>query len=139
MIGVDTNIVVYALGPTFPEHDEAKRAILSLDMWAVNAAVVHETYHTLVFHRKISPIDSRRKVVEFLADRRTNFVNLTRTVSMFALDLAAKMNLGGRDSLIVSCYLHNRIPEMYSHDKDLVKLGKVGLKGKTLRITDPIK
>jgi len=74
-----------------------------------------------------------------LNDRRTLFINLTRTVSLFALDLAAKMNLGGRDSLIIGCCLHNRIPEMYSHDEDLVKLRKVSMKGKTLSITDPIR
>lgn len=74
-----------------------------------------------------------------MSDRRARFVNLTRTVSLFALDLAAKMNLGGRDSLIVGCYLQNRIPEMYSHDEDLVRLRKVVMKRKTIRITDPIR
>ena len=101
--------------------------------------MIHETYHTLVFRRKISPFDSRRKIVEFLRDKRTNFINLTPTVSLFALDLAAKMNLGGRDSLILGCYLHNKIPEVYSHDEELVNLAKVSIKGRTLRITDPIR
>ena len=63
---------------------------------------------------------------------------MTKTVSIFAMDLAVKMNLGGRDSVILSSYLHNRISEMYSHDEDLVKLKKISLKGRTLRITDPI-
>jgi len=139
MIGLDTNILVYALDPTFHEHDKAKKAILSSDAWAINAAVVHETYHTLVFRRKISPADSRRKITEFLKDRRTLFINLTKTVSLSALDLAAKIDLGGRDSLIIGCFLHNRIPEMYSHDEDLTELRKVSMKGKTLHITDPIK
>ena len=138
MIGMDSNILVYALDPTFPEHDKAKSAILSSDGWAVNATVIHETYHTLVFRRKISSIDSKRKIVEFLEERRTSFINLTKSISLFALDLAAKTNLGGRDSLIIGCYLHNRVPELYSHDEDLVKLRKVSMKGKTLRITDPI-
>jgi len=105
----------------------------------VNATVIHETYHTLVFRRKMSPFDSRRKIVEFLRDKRTSFINLTPTVSLFALDLAARMNLGGRDSLILACYLHNKVPEVYSHDEDLLNLTKVTAKGKSLRITDPIK
>ena len=139
MIGLDTNILAYALDPTFHEHDKAKRAILSSDTWAVNATVVHETYHTLVFRRKILPADSRRKIIEFLKDGRTIFINLTKTVSLFALDLAAKTDLGGRDSLIIGCFLHNKIPEMYSHDEDLTKLRKVGMKGRILHITDPIR
>lgn len=138
MIGIDSNVLVYSLDPTFPEHVKAKRAILSSGECAVNSTVVHETYHTLVFRRKISPTDSRRKVVEFLRDRRVFFINLTKTVSLFALNLAVMTNLGGRDSLVIGCYLHNKIPEMYSHDQDLVGLKKVGAKGKTIRITDPI-
>jgi len=139
VIGLDTNILVYALDPTFVEHDQAKKALLSLDACAVNSTVVHETYHSLVFRRKISATDSRRKVAEFLRDKRVAFINLTKTTTLFALDLAVRTNLGGRDSLILGCYLHNRIPEMYSHDEDLSKLKKVSAKGKILRITDPIK
>jgi predicted nucleic acid-binding protein len=138
MIGLDTNILVYSLDPTFPEHDRAKKAILSSGGCAVNSTVIHETYHTLVFRRKISPIDSRRKLVEFLADRRMFFINMTKVVSLFAMNLAVKTKLGGRDSLIVGCYLHNRISEMYSHDDDLVKLKKLSMKERTLRIIDPI-
>ena len=138
LIGVDTNILVYALDPTLAEHNEAKRGILTSGGCAVNSTVIHETYHTLVFRRKMSTSDSRRKLAELLRDRRTFFINQTKSVSLLALDLANRMNLGGRDSLIVSCYLHNRIPEMYSHDEELLKLRKVSAKGKTLRITDPI-
>jgi predicted nucleic acid-binding protein len=127
------------LDPTFSEHDKAKKAILSLDGWAVNATVIHETYHTLVLWREISSTDSRRKIIGFLEEKRTFFIDLTRSISLFALDLADRTNLGGRDSLIISSYLHNKIPEIYSHDEDLVKLAKVSMKGKTLRITDPIR
>ena len=139
LIGIDTNILTYALDPTFPEHSEATRAILSSHKWALNATVVHECYHVLVFRRKISPIDSKLKLAEFLKDPRTSFLNLTKSTSLFALDLATKTKLGGRDSLIIGCYLHNNVPEIYSHDEELVKVGKIGIKGKHTRITDPIK
>jgi len=139
LIGIDTNILVYALDPTFAEHERAKRALLAIDSRVVNATVIHETYHTLVFRRRMSPADSRTKIAEFLDDRRTGFVNLTRTVCLFALELASRMNLGGRDSLIIGSYLHDKIPEMYSHDEDLVGLGKVAMRGRAIRITDPVK
>ena len=130
---------MYALDPTFPEHEKAKRAVLSSSGCAVNATVIHETYHSLVFRRKMSSIDSKRKIAGFLGDKRILFINSTRTVSTFALDLAVRSNLGGRDSLIIGCYLCNKIPEVYSHDEDLVKLEKVSMKGNTIRITDPIR
>jgi predicted nucleic acid-binding protein len=139
LIGVDTNILVYALDPTFPEHAKAKKAVLSSDAVAINSKVVHECYHTLVFRRKITPTDSKLKIVELLKDSRTIFLNMTKGVSMFALDLATKMNLGGRESLIIGCYLHNNVEEMYSHDEDLTKLATVKFKRRHARITDPIK
>jgi predicted nucleic acid-binding protein len=139
LIGIDTNILAYALDPTFPEHFQAKKAVLSSDGWAINSTVVHECYHTLVFRRKVSPTDSKLKIVELLKDSRTSFLNTTRGVSLFALDLATKTNLGGRDSLIIGCYLHNNIPEIYTHDEELTKLGKVSYRGRHTRIVDPIR
>jgi predicted nucleic acid-binding protein len=139
LIGIDTNILAYALDPTFPEHSKAKRAILSSNGWAINSTVVHECYHTFVFQRKISPVDSKLKIVELLKDSRTAFLNITRIVSQFSLDLATKTNLGGRNSLIIGCYLYNNIPEIYSHDEELTKLEKVTYKGRHTRIIDPIK
>ena len=93
----------------------------------------------MAFRRKISPKDFRLKIVEFLNDARTNFINLTGRVCLISLDLAIKTNLGGRDSLIVGSYLHNNIPELYTHDEDLVGLGRVSMKGRAIRITDPIR
>ena len=105
----------------------------------MNATVIHECYHSLVFSRKIAPTDTKLKIVEFLKDTRTYFLNLTRSSSILALDLGAKMNLGGRDSLILACYLQHNVPQIYSHDEELVKLGKIAVKSKRTRIVDPLK
>jgi predicted nucleic acid-binding protein len=87
----------------------------------------------------MAPTDAKLKVVEFLKDARTSFLNLTRGSSLMALDLATKMNLGGRDSLILACYLQHHVPQIYSHDQDLVRLRKVTVKGRYTRIVDPLK
>lgn len=112
---------------------------MSSEEWAVNATVIHETYHTLVFRRKIEPADCRLKLTEFLRDKRTVFLNLTKSASLFALSLATKMNLGGRDSLIMGAYLYNKVPEMYSHDEELLRLRTVSMRGTKIRITDPLR
>lgn len=139
LIGVDTNILAYALDPTFPEHAKAKSVVLSSEGCAVNATVVHECYHTLVFRRKISPSDSRLKLVELLGDQRVSFLNLNKAISLLALRLAVKTKLGGRDALLIGIYLHHSVPEIYSHDEDLIKLHEVSIKGKHIRITDPLR
>lgn len=74
-----------------------------------------------------------------MKDPRTSFLNLTERVSLFALDLATKTDLGERNPLILGCYVQNNITEIYFHDTELVKLGKISVKGKQTRITDTIK
>jgi hypothetical protein len=34
--------------------------------------------------------------------------------------------------------MSERIPEIYSHDEELVELGKVSLSGRRIRIIDPV-
>jgi len=136
--GLDPDVLVYSLDPTFPEHERAKDAVLGLESWFVNPTVMHEVYHTLVFKRRMRPADARRKLEEFLRDGRTGFLNQTKLLSLFALDLAVRHNLGGRDSLIIGCYLYNRVGEMLTHDAEILALKGLRFRGRTLRITDPI-
>ena len=139
MIGLDTNILVYALDPIFPEHTKAKNIILNLDSWFINSTVIHETYHTLVYKRKMMPNDVKRKLIEFLGDRRTFFVNQTKLITLFSLGLAVEYDLGGRDSLIIGCYLYNRINDMLTHDDEILKLKSLRFRGKSIKFEDPIK
>jgi hypothetical protein len=66
------------------------------------------------------------------------FLNLTKRVTSFALDVAVSTKLGGRDSLIIGAYLFNRVAEIFSHDKELLKVKKITVKHRTVRIIDPI-
>ncbi|MDI6820441.1 MAG: PIN domain-containing protein [Candidatus Hodarchaeaceae archaeon] len=139
MIGLDSNILAYALDPTFPEHRHAKKAILELDSWHINPTVVHEVYHTLVFKRKMEPTAAERKLIEFLGDERTFFANQTKSTSLFSLSLASKFGLGGRDSLTIGCYLHAKVSKMLTHDEEILQLKALKFRGRGVEFTDPIK
>jgi predicted nucleic acid-binding protein len=139
LTGLDSNILAYALDPTFPEHRRAKEVILGLSSWYVNPTVLHEVYHTLVFKRKMRPKDAAQKLIEFLSDERTLFLNQTKLVSSFALDLASEHDLGGRDSLIIGCYLYNRITKILTHDEEILRLGPLRFRGRAVRFEDPVK
>jgi predicted nucleic acid-binding protein len=138
LTGLDSNILVYALDPLLPEHERAKRAVLNLDGWYLNSTVVHEAYHALVFRRKMKPADAVEKLVELLRDDRTHFLNQTKQVSLLALALAEKYNLGGRDSLIIGCYLYHGVDRIFTHDEEILKLGAVDFRGKRVKFEDPI-
>lgn len=139
MTGLDTNILVYALDPTFPEHAQARDTILDLESWFVNPTVIHEAYHTLVFKRKISPRDAMRKLVEFLKDNRTIFINQTIRSTLFSIGVAAHYNLGGRDSLIIGCYLFSKVSSLLTHDEEILNLKELNFKGRRIEIKNAIR
>lgn len=139
MIGLDSNILAYSLDPTFREHRQAKRVILKVDARYVNPTVIHEVYHTLVFKRKMEPEAAGRKLIEFLRDEKTFFVNQTKSVSLLSLSLASKFGLGGRDSLIIGCYLHAKLSKMFTHDEEILRIKILSFRGKTIEFMDPIK
>jgi hypothetical protein len=68
------------------------------------------------------PVDAVEKLTEFIKDDRTRFLNQTRLVSSFALALAERYNLGGRDSLIIGCYLYYGVSRIFTHDEEILKL-----------------
>ena len=138
MNGIDSSILVYALDPTTDEHVSARDSILSTQAWAINPTVVHESYHALVFKRGMSPGDARLKLGAFIRDRRTTFLNLTKTISLFSLDLGPKLSLGGRDALIVGCYLRNGMETTLTHDKDLLSLQRLRFKDREMKFVDPL-
>jgi len=136
--GVDSSILVYALDPETKEHSRAVRAVLSLQDWAVNPTVVHEIYHTLVYKRGMKPADANSKIKTLLRDRRTRFFNITKTISLYSLDLASEFNLGGRDSLIVGCYMMNGLEAMLTHDGAILQIGNVNFRGHQITFLDPL-
>ncbi len=138
MNGIDSSILVYALDPTTDEHVKARDSILLTQTWAINPTVVHESYHTLVFKRGMSPGDGRLKLRALVRDRRTAFLNLTKAVSLYSLDLGPEFNLGGRDALIVGCYLRNGMETMLTHDKELLRLKRLRFKGREIAFVDPL-
>lgn len=135
---VDTNVLVYALDPRFPEHQKAKAAILGLQGWCLNPTVVHETFHTLVFKRKMKATDVEYKIVEILKDERTLFANQTMTVTRSCLRLAVEHELGGRDALIIGCYLYSGIGQMLTHDDQILRLGALEFNNRRITFEDPI-
>ena len=135
---MDSSVLVYALDPATKEHGAAMEALLSLKDWAVNPTVVHEVYHTLVFKRGMKPDDAKSKLKAVMKDKRTLFFNITKTISLYSLDLASKFKMGGRDSLIVGCYMINRAEAILTHDAGLLGMNRLSFKGHQLSFQDPL-
>lgn len=66
------------------------------------------------------------------------FYNQTKRICI-ALEMAAKYNLGGRDSLIIANFLLNKVSLMYTHDEELLQLNRMQWGNSILEFKDPVK
>ena len=140
-IGLDTNILCYALDRRYQEHEKVKNLLIALSpesFVALNPTVLHEAYHTLVFYSEWTPEEAARRLIALLRHPYIEFYNQTQKTSIIALNLAVKHNLDGRDALIIANYMANKTPTLYTHDKQLLKLQKINWKNTNLTIKDPL-
>ncbi len=138
--GLDTNILCYALDPAFPENQRYKKIILDLSAEmkiGLNPTVLHESYHVLVYDQEWDPTEARHRLVALLNHPHVEFYNQSRRISILALDLAVRHNLGGRDSLILANLMANNVPVLYTHDGDLLRLKHVTDKRFAIKLEDP--
>ena len=140
-IGLDTNILCYALNSSYPEHEKVKDLLITLspeNLVALNPTVLHEAYHTLVYYSEWFPEEATRRLTALLRHPYIEFYNQTQKISLIALNLAVKNGLDGRDALITANYIANKITIMYTHDKALLKLRKITWKNTCLTYKDPL-
>lgn len=140
-IGLDTNILCYALDNHYPEHEKVKTLLIALspeNKVALNPTVLHETYHTLVFYSEWAPEEAARRLTALLRHPYIEFYNQTQKTSLIALNLLVKHNIDGRDALIIANNIANKILILYTHDKALLKLQKINWKNTNLTLKDPL-
>ena len=140
-VGLDTNILCYALDPAYPENKSMRKLLLDLspeNTIAINPTVIHETYYTLVFYLQWLPQEASEKLSLLLKHPHIQFFNQTKQTSQIALNIAAQNNLGGRDALITANFIANKIPIVLTHDQDLIIKEKVAWKNFQIRFRDPL-
>ncbi|MBW1932303.1 MAG: PIN domain-containing protein [Deltaproteobacteria bacterium] len=139
--GLDTNILCYSLDPAYPEHERLGGLLLGLspeNRVAINPTILHETYHTLVFGQKFEPSEAEERLRMLLRHPYVDFHNQTRRISLIALSLAVRNGLGGRDALIVANFMGNKVPTMYTHDRELLSLKRVTWRTNSIEFEDPL-
>lgn len=141
LAGVDTNVLCYSLDRAFPEHRKVAKLLRDLSpefSIALNPTVFHESYHTLVYGQKWAREEVRTRLSMILRHPHVVFCNQTKLTSSLALRLAGKYSLGGRDSLILANFLASKVPVLYTHDSEMIKLEVVEWRGRRVEILDPI-
>jgi len=141
IVGLDTNILCYALDPAYSEHLKVREILLKLspdNRVAINPTVLHETYHTLVFGQKWVPLEARRRLQMLLRHPYIEFLNQTKRTCIISLNLAEKYGLGGRDALIIANFISNKISKMYTHESEILSLSTIRWRKWILKFIDPI-
>jgi predicted nucleic acid-binding protein len=141
IIGLDTNIICYALDKTYPEHQKLADLFLGLspeNKVALNPTTFHETYQTLVFGQKWVPEDASKTLRMLLKHPFIEFFNQTRLTCTISLSLSIQHKLDGRDALIIANFLANSIPAIYTHDKELLKLKEITWRTRKIDFKDPL-
>jgi predicted nucleic acid-binding protein len=140
-IGLDANIICYALDENYPENKKLGNLFLNLSpetKIALNPTTLHEAYHVLVYSQKWFPEDAAKELKLLLKHEYTEFFSQTRKNCTIALNLSVKYKIGGRDALIIANFIANKIPLMYTHDIELLKTQKITWKNSTLTFKDPL-
>ena len=142
IVGLDANIICYALDEAYPEHEKLRDLLLNLspeNKISLNPTTLHEAYHTLVFGQKWVPEDARKTLKMLLLHPHAEFFSQTKKNCSLALDLSVQHRLGGRDALIIANFLTNKVPVVYTHDQELLKLNKISWKHLHITFRDPAK
>jgi predicted nucleic acid-binding protein len=141
IVGLDSNILCYAMDPAYPESRICRKYLTDLSTGrqiALNPTVVHETYHVLIYSQKWEPSEARNRLQAIIKHPMIAFLNQTRTTSSVGLKIAEDNKIGGRDSLILSTYVTNKVTELHTHDKELTNLRRISWKNTTLKKIDPL-
>lgn len=141
IFGIDTNILCYAMDSAYPEHRVCRKYLTELSsekQVALNPTVIHEAYHALVYGQKWEPHEARTRLGAIIGHPSTIFFNQTRATCSVGLRIAEINKIGGRDSLILSNLLTNKVSQFLTHDRELKDLGSVSWRNSVLKIVDPL-
>ena len=141
IVGLDANIICFAVDSAYPEHEKLADLLLDLspeNMVAVNPTTLHEAYHALVFSQKWVPEDAANRLKTLLWHPYVAFFNQTKKHCNLGLRLSVQHKLGGRDALIVANFLSNKVPVIYTHDDELLKLKRITWKNSHITFQDPV-
>ena len=134
-LAIDSNVLVAYLDRDHPQHERVRS--LASKRIALNPTVIHETYHALVFKLKWMPEQAGLVLREALDDRNNLFLNQTLDTTRTGLALAERYALGGRDALILACFLAPPISYLQTFDKALLTLERVVYGRRMLKIRSP--
>ncbi len=103
IVGLDTNIICYALDDDYPENKMLNDLLLNLSpeyKIAINPTTIHEAYHVLVYGHKWFPEEAAKAIGLLLKNPYTEFYNDLVTPVVNKLNALGKNNI----DVLLFCY-----------------------------------
>ncbi len=137
MIAVDSNIWIYYLDPTLPEHmkvkPELEKAISSEEI-LTSTIIWMEVAHYL-FKVSSLPRDGlsqrMKKLLKLSSMRVADFDADILSMALDTLEDKYRHRIGGRDAMILATMKKNGVSRLMTHDKGFLGLG--------IEIVDPVR
>ncbi len=122
MIGIDSNIIIYALNSDLPEHIYCVKLLENVatgkEIIGIPCIVFMESYYALVYAYKFEYLEVKKRLTAVIDSDNIVIFDISTLTILYAFEIAGQYKIGGRDSLIAACLLENNIKKLYSHDKD---------------------
>jgi len=141
--GLDTNVLIYAQMPVFPEHEIVRKFLLAQlalpDMTlVVTPSILHEFVHIVTDGRRFDPPVPMVQAIMLarlcLGRNNVDCVSTNESILLEAFDLMEHYNLGRKriaDTLFAATLMHFGIRELITCNPDDFRLFK------DLKIIDP--
>jgi len=141
--GLDTNVLIYAQMPVFPEHEIVRKFLLTQlalpDMTlVVTPNILHEFIHIVTDGRRFDPPVSMAQAITlvrlYLGRTNVECVSTSESILLEAFSLIEHYNLGRKriaDTLFAATLMHFGVRELITCNPDDFRLFK------DLKIIDP--
>lgn len=136
MIAVDSNIWIYYLDPTLPEHEKVRpalEAVISSEEILTTTIIWMEVAHYLF---KVSSLPRGelshrvRRLLRLSSMKMADFDADALSLALDVLEENYRHGIGGRDAAILAAMKKNGVGKLLTHDKGFVGLG--------VEVIDPI-
>jgi predicted nucleic acid-binding protein len=137
MIAVDSNIWIYYLDPTLPEHKKTKSAledVIRSEEILTSTVIWMEVAHYLFKVSSLPKAKLSHRIKKLMRLSTMKIVDFDADTLNEAIDVLGEKfrhRIGGRDAVILATMKKNNTTKLMTHDKGFINIG--------VEVIDPIK
>lgn len=131
MIAIDSNIWIYYLDPTLPEHEKVKpvlEEVIRSEYILTSTVVWMEVAHYLFKVSSLSRAELSyrlKKLLKLSTMKVTDFDVATLNIAIDVIEEKYRHKIGGRDAVMLATMKKNGVDKLMTHDRRFLGLVEV--------------